>query len=268
VPVNDREIALAIAVTGGFENASDPYLGIAGDFDGMGLSCGVLQWNMGCNSLQPLVRLAGEAVVLRAMPLFGKEMWLACTSALDQGCAIVRGWQTNATLEPSVEAELRHFLGSPEMRDVQKGRIEAAADKADLIATRWAQELRGGERTAQEFVWFFDIVTQNGSMRGVGFQEVASFIASSGEAKAPGLICDWLENSPATWWGHDDSVKNAALWRDAVPRPQLELFVLGYLRASIATELRARGIVMNRKGAIATKRGFVNGAFVDFSSLF
>ena len=56
--VTNDEVAVAISVTGTFENSGDPYLGVTGNFDGMGISCGVLQWNIGSNSLQPLVRLA------------------------------------------------------------------------------------------------------------------------------------------------------------------------------------------------------------------
>jgi hypothetical protein len=45
--VTDDEINKAVAVTGRFENAGDPWSGVTGDFDGMGISCGVLQWNIG-----------------------------------------------------------------------------------------------------------------------------------------------------------------------------------------------------------------------------
>ena len=47
-----------LALTGGFETnhpAPDCFAGLSGDFDGMGISFGVLQWNLGQGTLQPLL---------------------------------------------------------------------------------------------------------------------------------------------------------------------------------------------------------------------
>ncbi|THD44610.1 MAG: peptidoglycan-binding domain 1 protein [Bradyrhizobium sp.] len=262
----DEEIALAVSITGTFENSGDPFTGLSGDADGMGLSCGVLQWNIGSNSLQPLVRLVGHDVVLQGMPTHGEELWSACNSPPDEGSAIVRGWQTNGALHPIVVGELRALMGSPEMRSAQLRRIEIVAQKADALAEKWAHDCGRTQRTRQEFVWFFDVLTQNGGMRGIWRDQYRVFVAAQGERGATDEICDWLENSSSTWWGHKDCVKNAALWRDTDPARHFELFVLSYLRASIASQTRARGVVMNRKGAIANKKGYVNGTYFEFSS--
>lgn len=48
-----------LALTGTFETGSAPpdcFCGLSGDFDGQGISFGVLQWNFGQGSLQPLLR--------------------------------------------------------------------------------------------------------------------------------------------------------------------------------------------------------------------
>src|SRR3979490_1801581 len=48
-----------LALTGGFETNHPPpdcFAGLCGDFDGQGISFGVLQWNIGQGSLQPLLR--------------------------------------------------------------------------------------------------------------------------------------------------------------------------------------------------------------------
>jgi hypothetical protein len=48
-----------LALTGSFETSkslSDCFSGLSGDFDGQGISFGVLQWNFGQKSLQPLLR--------------------------------------------------------------------------------------------------------------------------------------------------------------------------------------------------------------------
>lgn len=47
-----------LALTGSFETSTgvpDCYAGIAGDFDGQGLSFGALQWNIGQGTLQPML---------------------------------------------------------------------------------------------------------------------------------------------------------------------------------------------------------------------
>jgi hypothetical protein len=47
-----------LALTGGFETNQPPpdcFAGLCGDFDGMGISFGVLQWNIGQGTLQPLL---------------------------------------------------------------------------------------------------------------------------------------------------------------------------------------------------------------------
>lgn len=47
-----------LALTGSFETGDGPpdcFAGLSGDFDGQGISFGVLQWNLGQGSLQPLL---------------------------------------------------------------------------------------------------------------------------------------------------------------------------------------------------------------------
>lgn len=48
-----------LALTGSFETGSaipDCFAGLSGDFDGQGISFGVIQWNFGQGSLQPLLK--------------------------------------------------------------------------------------------------------------------------------------------------------------------------------------------------------------------
>jgi hypothetical protein len=71
----------AVAITPGFEVSGDPYQGVSGDFDGMGISCGALQWNIGQGSLQPMVKAVGKQVVTAAMPIYGTQLWTACNGS-------------------------------------------------------------------------------------------------------------------------------------------------------------------------------------------
>ncbi len=57
-PVNEPLVQRCLALTGTFETSTgipDCYAGLSGDFDGQGLSFGVLQWNIGQGTLQPLL---------------------------------------------------------------------------------------------------------------------------------------------------------------------------------------------------------------------
>jgi hypothetical protein len=265
--VTDAEINAAVAVTGRFENAGDPWRGVTGDFDGMGISCGVLQWNIGSASLQPLVLAAGKPVVLREAPTIGPQLWQACNGGVSQGLTIVRQWQTGSQLKATPKRELANLMGSPEMKTQQLTRIRTVANKADALATTWALAAGRAARSLQELIWFFDLVTQNGSLKGVDHDDVRQFIKTSTPGKADDVVCDWLLAAPAAWWGRVDCIKNAGLWRDKVAAADLELFVLSYLRASLSTA-KARGVVMNRKGALAFRKGWINGQLFDFTGQF
>src|SRR6185312_11608159 len=85
---------------------------VSGDFDGQGVSLGVLQWNIGSGSLQPIVRRVGQPAVMATMSRFGRDLWEACNTDITRGLAIVRGWQSGSRLRPEVVAELKAFLRS------------------------------------------------------------------------------------------------------------------------------------------------------------
>ena len=77
-------IETGLKVTGHFEDSEDPLGAVSDDSDGQGISLGVLQWNIGQASLQPLVRAVGQATVVAALPTLGTTIaagpaWLAAT---------------------------------------------------------------------------------------------------------------------------------------------------------------------------------------------
>ncbi len=264
--VTDQDLNTIVAVTGRFENSGDPWTGVTGDFDGMGISCGVLQWNIGSQSLQPMIKAVGQAVVKAAAPTIGDALWTACNTTAAQGLVIVRGWQSGTTLRAAPRRELAAVMGTPQMRAQQTTRIRAIAENADAQATQWAAAAGRPARTLRELAWFFDLLTQNGGLKTVTYAQVRDFIHTATPGKADDVACDWLAAVPATWWGRNDCVKNAALWRDKVAAADLELFVASYLRASIAGQVKARGVVLNRKGALALRKGWVNTELFDFSA--
>jgi len=253
----------AVAITPGFEVAGDPYEGVSGDFDGMGISCGALQWNIGQGSLQPMVKNVGEALVATTMPTHGAELWKACNGTIKAGLAIVRGWQTGTTLKKKAKTELQALMGSPQMRAEQDKRIDGVAGDAFDEATAWAAA-RGARPSKRLFCWFFDLVTQNGGLEGLTFQEVADFIALNKPDKTDDLICDFLKNQTGSSGHVKDARKNAALWRNNAPGEKLEILAMSYLRSKTSNP-KWRHVVVNRKGTIAMGSGWVNSSKLDFA---
>ena len=257
--------ASAVGITPRFETSGDPYQAATGDFDGMGISCGALQWNIGKSSLQPMVLAVGKPAVIAAMPVFGNELWTACNGTVAQGLRIVRGWQTGTSLKPKPKAELRALMGTPAIRAQQQERIDRVAAKSFDAATEWAAVSTGGPASKRLFCWFFDLVTQNGGLDGLTPRRVNDFIAANRPDKVDDLICDFLATRTGRSGHIRDAKKNGELWRDAATPEKLEILCMSYLRSETAIP-RWRHVVLNRKGAIAMGKGWVNSSSWDFSA--
>lgn len=249
----------ALQLTGHFENSADPWAGVTGDFDGMGISLGVLQWNIGSSSLQRLVKPLGRAAVVALMPHNGVDLWNACNAPVDEGLRIVRGWQNGATLRPAVKEELKAFCRSEAFKAQQVAGADRVASDAFAQARRYASDdpTFGGQVPKRLFCWFFDLVTQNGGLRTVTYQHVEAYINQFSVLFAADTVCNWLAARTSADAGFRDSHKNAEEWRGKVTAAQLSLFILSYQRALIArTQFRAD--TLNRKGTIALGFGHVH----------
>lgn len=265
--INQTDIATITALVGRFENGNEPYLGATGDFDGQGISCGVLQWNIGQGSLQPMILKAGRDTVQQFMPNYGDAMWKACTSPIPQGLTIVRSWQVDKKLSAGPRNELRSLMGSPALRTLQDEAITKVAQKADNLAVAWANAHGAEQRTKQELAFFFDLVTQNGGSKELAYADVTSFRQAVGDTKADDLVCDWLLGTKSQMWGHKDAHRNAELWRNTGSVAQLDLLIFAYLRSQKSFP-KARADVLNRKGTIAMLRGYVHTTLYDLSGIF
>ncbi len=255
----------AIEITARFETTGDPFEGVSGDFDGMGISCGALQWNIGQGSLQPMVLAVGEEAVKAAMPQSGPDLWRACKAPIRDGLAIVRGFQSGTRLTPRAKTELKALMGSPAMRAQQREKIGVIARRAFSLAGRWAQDSGSGAATKREFLWFFDLVTQNGGLEGLTPRTVADFIALNGTSRAEDVVCDFLARIGGSSGHVRDAHANAELWRNKADGDRLPLLVASFLRSGTANPA-FRHVVLNRKGTIAMGEGQVNGSRFDFGS--
>jgi hypothetical protein len=265
MPLSDEWLKTAAEITGEFEtSSSNPWAAVTGDFDQMGISCGILQWNIGMGSLQPIIKEGGKAVALRHMPTHGEQLWDAAHSPIPEGLKIVRKWQTGTKLKAKPREELTAYIGSDEIKPLQLKRLRRTGDVAFTLAEKWC-EAEGTEVTIRDFCWFFDLVTQNGSLKNLTHQDAEDLIAAMTKSKTDDHICDWLKSAPTKAWQRDMAKKNAALWRDNVKAADLSLFALSYLRSLKASKL-ARWLVMNRKGIFVTKKGWLNGKLFDLTA--
>lgn len=262
-------LTTALTLTGHFEDSGEPLTAVTGDFDQMGISLGVLQWNIGSGSLQPMIKTIGEQAVLQTMPTYGADLWRACTADKNTGLAICRAWQRNAKLNPTAFAELKSLTRSAAFSSEQLKRAGGVARAAySDTQTFAAQSPAFGSATKPLFCWFFDLHTQNGGLKSLAPGAADQLIANKGKELALNETCDWLEGRTHTIAGDGDGVRNARLWRTtAIDDRHLLLLVLSYLRCQLS---RAPYQIdtLNRKGTIAVWRGWVHQDLHDFTTLF
>lgn len=257
MPVSDDFLTAGLKITGHFEDSEDPLGAVSGNFDQMGVSLGVLQWNIGQGSLQPIVKAIGKSVVTDTMPEHGEDLWRACNAKIAEGLAIVRAWQPNNKLPKAVFKELKAYVKCEPFQRQQLAVARRVGNVAWRTAVTWAQRQGRTEASKKEFCWFYDVYTQNGGLKSVTLQAVQNFIANHGTESVDNLICDWLAAQPPKQPGSIDARKNAKIWRDSVPSKDAILFVASYLRAMLSNTLW-RADVLNRKGTIALGTGWVH----------
>jgi len=116
--VDEEWIKTALEITGDFETDGDPWKQVTSNDDGQGISCGILQWCIGQESLQPKVKACGRETVRSLMPVYGEQFWQACNGSLAEGMRIVVGWQNKqggrySINPPPILKELQDFCVSP-----------------------------------------------------------------------------------------------------------------------------------------------------------
>ncbi|MGD1072408.1 MAG: peptidoglycan-binding protein [Bryobacteraceae bacterium] len=155
-----------LALTGSFETSAgipDCYCGLAGDFDGMGLSYGVLQWNLGQGTLQPLLSDMLSAHENAITAIFA-EHTEALRTMLGGSRDAQLGWarsiqdlSRHAVLDPWKSLLLA--LGrTPEFQAVQVAHAGRIYQNAVYLCRRF------GVNTERALALMFDISVQNGGI--------------------------------------------------------------------------------------------------------
>ena len=158
-----------LALTGAFETGvgfPDCFCGISGDFDGQGISFGVMQWNFGQGSLQPLLRdmISQHPDIVKN--IFG-EHFDALNIALNEGDEDRAGLMSfvRSIQHPQKHRVFEPWLGYAKAlgrtEEFQRIQVEYAQTAFQRALKMCGDYDLWSERAA---ALMFDIVTQNGSI--------------------------------------------------------------------------------------------------------
>ena len=155
-----------LALTGSFETGTgvpDCFCGISGDFDGQGISFGVLQWNFGQGSLQPLLKDMMERHPEVISSIFGAD-FDAFAEALNAEKSDLLGF-ARSVQHPVTHAVFEPWRGfaktlgrTPQFQKIQTEYASGIFRRAIGMCENF------GLWSERAVALMFDIVTQNGSI--------------------------------------------------------------------------------------------------------
>lgn len=243
----DSWFEMAIKITGSFEGIG--YTQITGNFDGMGVSAGILQWNYGMGSLQDkiLKPYRSRFGSINALGIFPKEadMDSSANMSTSAGVAFAKKYMLVGTaLKADWKAAWKKFLDRPDVRILQREACENVKKSALNLCEAWDLV------SPRAFCFFFDIITQNGSMKDI-----------KRPVPSAAIVKEYI--------GYASSADNRSIWAKVSPdEEQMILFQAAWLRAKLSRSEYIQD-VFNRKGTIALGKGVVHGDSFsfDFSNL-
>jgi hypothetical protein len=157
----------ALRITNAFENTTAwerthdlDFGGLSGDFDGQGLSLGLLQWNIGTGSLQPLLHELDRDAPDRIDVAFGADAG-AVRAMLAEPHAVQLAWArslnnaSNRVIEPWA-GHFARLAAEPAFQRIQLRHVRPKFQAAE----RHAHEL--GLTSERGLVLMFDCATQHG----------------------------------------------------------------------------------------------------------
>src|SRR5712691_3410459 len=179
-----------MALTGAFETNRpfpDCFAGLSGDFDGQGMSFGVLQWNLGQGSLQPLLQnlVATHPDVVESV--FGQNYAEFNAMLLAPKSKQLEWARSVQNLKRSVNEPWRgHFKTLGRQRLVQDIQVQFAT-RLFNSATSLCKDF--GLSSTRAAALMLDIKVQNGSIS----ERIKSQIAVDFDQISPGLSSDEAE---------------------------------------------------------------------------
>lgn len=248
---NGQLLDICLKITGGYEGGVLSYTTVTGNFDGEGISAGCLQWNAGQGTLQHLINLAAAQMGWdKAQSYFHSDIKQFASSspaaAIDFAKAHYLDDQNPKKLAPAAAAAWKAFLADPAMVAAQRSLAQSTVlASAQHLAAKYVPDYAGRSRS---IAFFFDLVTQQGSMSSVPVNPNGNGAAAIAFAAIQDGGC-------------------AALWQQAASDPLASILLYyGFERAKLG---RAEYIwtSLSRRGTIAARKGIVERTHFDFTSL-
>ena len=283
-PAAREALKLVFAIENGVSN---PYTGVSGNFDGQGLSLGLIQFNLG-GSAQRVFGGIPDSVFSSAMPKWGHVFRAAVrtptpSSSIDQVTAMQDYVGKRWILKPDALAELKTFLDTPDSRAAQDQAVAVEYKSAYRRAAQWAQKRGATKPTPREIATFLDNQVFSGGFLGNMWFEQAKKFRDSFKGDDGAMIAfvgNWLKTCPASGpgflYGANEGKANAEIWTIQYPKgthlsdERALLFSFGFVRALTANgPPRVKGQpdqsgifksqVVQRRGLISLAAGTANG---------
>ncbi len=253
-------LELCLKVSGGFESGTGPsYTSLTGNFDGQGMSAGILQWNAGQGTLQQLVKniAANMGGWDKPQTFFSSSIQQFAQTNGPQGVAwvldhyIVSGGKD---VEPGAKARWVNFLVQPESVAAQVAM--ASAGVLGHAKREVAAYAPGYADCSRPYVFFFDLVTQEGGM-------------TAGHHTVPPIPAGQTPDvTDALAFAAQNSIRCHDLWASVAASDSEAALLLhyAYSRAMLANPTYAWD-ACSRRGTIACRKGVVHEALLDFTPI-
>jgi len=269
------------------ETGAHPYDAVTPNFDGEGLSLGVIQFNFG-GAAQDAFKAIDVKVFDVTMPKWGGTFHDAILAKpYQKGIELVKGMQDQVTgthgkdwvVKPDALKEIQAFLNTNESRNAQDMAVSDIYAAGYGRALQWAHARGQTAPTFREIVTFVDNqVFSGGALGGMWYPQAVAFRKSFvDDGHMIRFISDWVASCPGSGdgflWGAAEGKADAAAWTKAFPDgttlsdEQGLLLALGFLKALSAIgplgNPSQSGIfkaqVIERRGMIALGVGTANG---------
>lgn len=224
-----------IRITADFEGTG--YDSVSGNFDGMGLSCGLLQWNLGQGTLQNYILNHCNLLTHNFPVNIDHLQKITPSEAVIFAKDVMH--DSRGKLKPEWAIAWKMFMTSPAVINLQK----RAVDKYYHRAREICGKLGFPHENTRAMAFSFDVAVQNWS-----------FNVDRPQAN--------IEQSNNILELYD--AKNFALWHEErLTDDQRILIIAAHLRA-IQCKKEWRHAVFVRKATIAIGLGYVNGSLHDY----
>jgi hypothetical protein len=248
---DNQLLDVCLSITGRFEGGTPSYTALVGDFDGAGMSAGILQFNPLSGTLQKLVSMIGTAMGwTKAKAFFVSDIEAFSKTSPKDGVAFVKAHYLDAAnpkkLAPAATVAWKAFLSSEEGVAAQRSYAESTVlSHAKRLALQFVPEYATRSRS---IAFFFDLCTQQGSMTTIKPVPNPSAAACLAFAKLEDPAC-------------------AAIWQEAALTDPLaqNLLYYGYERARQARSLYVWDC-LSRRGTIAARKGIADKTHMDFTA--